>query len=134
MLTAREYADLHGYKYATVYSWCKKGVMQGTIKQPSKMNGSGFVYMIPAESPPPPLRSGAGRPRTQNGVSVKMPPPPKEQPTKAADPPKRSKREINIFIRKHCKTMTYGQMSKALGIPTLKLRQMYDHLHERDGI
>lgn len=128
MLTVRQYADLHGYKYETVYSWCKKGVMQGAIKQPSKMNGAGFVYMIPAESPPPPLRLGAGRPRTQNGVAVKMPPPSKENPQK------RSKREINLFIRKHCKTMTYGQMSKTLGIPTLKLRQMYDHLHERDGI
>lgn len=132
MLTAREYADLHGYKYATVYSWCRKGVMQGAIKHPCKMNASGFVYMIPAESPPPPQRV-IGRKRTQNGIIVK-PPPPKEQPPKAAAPQKRSKREINIFIRKHCKTMTYGQMSKALGIPTLKLREMYDYLHEMDGI
>lgn len=133
MLTIREYADLHGYKYDTVYSWVKKGLMQGAITHQSNVNAAGFVYMLPADAPPPPIRRSSGRKRTQHGVAVKLPPAPKEQP-KQPTVPKRSQREINLFIRKHCKSMTYGQMSKALGIPTLKLREMYDYLHEMDGI
>lgn len=130
MLTTRQYADLHGYNYYSVLSWCKRGVMDGAVKAPLDKEGKCFVYMIPKDTPAPPLRR-TGRKRMKFGKAEKYAVPRKRT---ASVVPKRTEREISLFIQKHCGTMTYRAMSRALGIPTLEIRAIYDRLHARYGI
>lgn len=128
MLTTRQYADLNGYNHNTVYKWCQKGLISNTVKVPNTKTGSGFMYLIPENAAPPPHTNG--RPRSRFGEYELTP----KQSLSPSPVAQLTKREINLFIRRHCKSMTYGDMSRALGIPTLKLREMYDYLHNQYGI
>ena len=69
MLTTREYALKNGYEQGTVAYWCRKGRLRGTVKVPIVNNlGTGFMYLIPENAPPPQMRRGGPR-RKKFGVA-----------------------------------------------------------------
>lgn len=55
MLTATEYAELHGTSADTVQRWCREHLLLGAYQSPPRPRGT---WLVPASSPPPQLKPG----------------------------------------------------------------------------
>lgn len=119
MLTVVQYAEKIGRSYKTVQNWCARGLIPGAFKT---RIGRNTMYLLPESAPSPQL--SVGRPKE----SCK-PNPPEEPEGKTF-----TREELCDFIRKNCSKMTYGQLSRVLGIPAAEVRRIYDQLHETYGI
>lgn len=119
MLTVAEYAGKVGFNVKTVQEWCRKGLLPGACKTKVKRNR---VYMIPEDAPIPK--------RKPNHPPAKCKRPEPAKPIRKTY----TQQEMCGFIAQNCGKMTYGQISRELGIPTLEVRRIYDHLHEAYGI
>lgn len=108
MLSCGEYAKKHNLNLSTVRVWCQKGLIEGVTKIPCSR--SSYMYAIPEDAPPP--------------VTTRI-------WSQAVPGRQYTKREISLFIRKHAGNMTYGDISRTLGISTLECRAIYDRLHRR---
>lgn len=131
LISTLAYAEKHGYKYSTVASWIKKGLMPDAQKKPIGTKGTAYMYVLPDDSPPPEIRL-TGRPRTVFGE--KQDPVSLPNKAKPKTPRKRTQREISLFIRRHCGTKTIKEIACALDISALEVRAVYDRLHDRYGI
>lgn len=129
LISTLAYAEKHGYKYSTVASWIKKGLMPDAQKKPIGTKGTGYVYVLPDDAPLPEIRF-TGRPRTVFGEKQTV----KTVQEKPKAPRKRTQREICLFIRRHCRNKTFKEIACALDISTLEVRAVYDRLHKRYGI
>lgn len=117
-LSTVSFAEKHGVSSSTVLKWIREGRVPGAKKFPQKSSCKGYVYLIPEDA----VLSKPKRGRPASMCS-----------TPEAAPPKReyTRREISLFIRRHCGTMTYGQIAATLGMTTLEVRAVYDWLHKR---
>lgn len=134
LISVASYAEKHGYKPDAVRDWAKRGLLEGSVKQPIPPKCTSYMYMIPEDANPPSVRA-SGRPRMKFGLPEKknVPDGQPEESRKTVIKG-RTSREISLFIRKHCGNMTYREMSRALDISTLEVRAIYDRLHARYGI
>ena len=130
MLTAREYAERHGYNKKTVLKWCANKRLPGVKKQ--KNSGSiPFAYMIPEDAEPiRPKRNYTKKKPTE----VKKP-----KPAPKIEPPK-PKYELNTnhekaeHVKRYCGLHTYRQLSEETGWPISEVRRVYERLHEAYGL
>ena len=127
LISARTYAEKHGFKYSTVSKWIQKGLMTGAQKKPIGSKGISYMYLIPDDSPPPET-SKAGRTRTVFGEKVVR------QSSAGEAKRKRTPREISLYIRRHCASKSFHEIARVLDISTLEVRAVYDRLHKRYGI
>ncbi|MDD6041918.1 MAG: hypothetical protein PUD63_12110 [Clostridia bacterium] len=82
------------------------------------------------DAPPPPPEKG--RPRIKNGVKESyLDPPPPVCAASPFEPPKRTRREINRYIRRHAGDQTYARIARELGLTTLEVRAIYEKLHRK---
>lgn len=126
MLRISEYALLNGYSPQTVRKWAQKGLLEGTQRVPAV---SGYEYRIPMDAMPP---APTGRPRIKNGVPESAwNPAPVQEKSSPPEPPKRTRREINRYIRQHAGDQTYARISRELGLTTLEVRAIYEKLHRK---
>lgn len=58
MLTARQFANMHGVPHSTVISWLNKGVIPGAEKLEIPVGGKGFLWRIPDDASLPKLPKG----------------------------------------------------------------------------
>lgn len=122
LLSAKEYAEQMGCGRKTVLNWCAQGNMPDARKV--EREGGGYAYLIPENARPIKCHE------SKMGHRRKA-----EKEQEAARPArKRTEREISQYIRRHCGTRTYRQLSEELGLSTMEIRARYDRLHERDGI
>jgi hypothetical protein len=58
MLTARQFANMHGVPHSTVIFWLNKGVIPGAEKMEIAIGKKGFLWRIPDDAPLPKLPKG----------------------------------------------------------------------------
>lgn len=126
LIPLSSYAQKTGYKADTIRSWIKKGWIPGAKKTSNPQAAGCMVWMIPEDAQPPVPRMG-GRPRTRFGAGEEE----AACKTEKIASKEWTKSEISLFIRKHAANMTYGEISRMLGISTLECRAIYDRLHRR---
>src|SRR5262245_47182760 len=96
MVTARQFATLHGVPYTTVIFWLKKEAIPGAEKQEIPVGRQGFIWRVPEDAPLPELPRGP-RPKsddqeTANGQV--------EGPTDEAKPKRKaSKKAVKKGVR-----------------------------------
>jgi hypothetical protein len=56
MITARQYAEMHGTPYTTVATWLQRELIPGAEKQ--ELPYGGYVWMVPDNAPKPELKPG----------------------------------------------------------------------------
>lgn len=127
MISTTSYAEKYGFPVSTVRSWAERGRIPGVQKIPNA--STGHVYLIPEDALP--IRRKAGRPKADIGIPEQLP---SNVTPHGTAKRKRTNREISLFIRQHCNTMTYGQIAMALDMTTLEVRAVYERLHKRYGI
>lgn len=125
MLTIDQYARKHFVHPKTVYYWIKKGKIpceKVKLENPRRVS-----WMIPKDAQPPRVNrkmQQGGRSASRNRRISKS----------AVQLQFQTERELDLYICKCSGAKTYGQMSRETGIPTTKLRAMYDRLHALYGI
>ena len=65
MVTARQFATLHGVPYTTVIFWLKKEAIPGAEKQEIPVGRQGFIWRVPEDAPLPELPRGP-RPKSDD--------------------------------------------------------------------
>lgn len=130
MVTVSEWARRHHYSQKTAWSWAEKGQIVGAIRVQDDNAKRGFRTLVPEDASV--IRNKPGRPPA-GSEPQRLPyvPPWKMLPPA---PVRRTKREISRFIMQHSGSMTYGQLSRELGLPTFEVRRIYDRLHDAYGI
>src|SRR5215831_362154 len=68
MVTARQFAGLHGVPYTTVIFWLRKEVIPGAEKQEIPVGRQGFIWRIPEDAPLPELPRGP-RPKPKTAAT-----------------------------------------------------------------
>ncbi len=66
MVTARQFATLHGVPYTTVIFWLKKEAIPGAEKQEIPVGRQGFIWRVPEDAPLPELPRGP-KPKSAQG-------------------------------------------------------------------
>lgn len=56
MITARQYAEIHGTPYTTVATWLQRELIPGAEKQ--ELPYGGYIWMVPQDAPKPTLKPG----------------------------------------------------------------------------
>lgn len=127
LISAKEYAEKHGYKPATVKQWCYEGNLPGAQKMHTGKSGlSAWKYMIPEDAKPVrPLRKYQ---KAYEKVEEENPELVKPLPAL------RTRHDKCDHIRKHCSTRTYKQLMDETGMKHEEIREVYDQLHEVYGI
>jgi hypothetical protein len=58
MITARQFATVHGVPYTTVIFWLKKEAIPGAEKLEIPVGRQGFIWQVPEDAPLPDLPRG----------------------------------------------------------------------------
>lgn len=125
MIGVNEYAERNGVDRSTVHYWITTGKLEGVVKV--KSDNKYFCkdrYMIPADA----------KPQKRTWTSKKQPEPPKQQPKPKPKRKNYTEREKNLYIAKHCGTMTYRELADELELDVMEVRRRYDILHEKLGV
>jgi hypothetical protein len=69
MVTARQFATLHGVPYTTVIFWLKREVIPGAEKQEIPVGRQGFIWRVPEDAPLPELPRGP-KPKSDDQVAT----------------------------------------------------------------
>lgn len=110
-ISTTEFGRRNGVCVETVNRYIHAGRLRGVIKV-RHPNAYGFIYAIPEEAVALPKELCSPRPSGKDYLPE----------------------EMAEYIRRHCGTRTYSQISRELGISTAEVRRIYDHLHDAYGV
>lgn len=131
-MTIPEASQKWSYAQGTIFSYIQQGRIPGCYKlfRPGKR----WEWFIPddAKKPMPKKPGFPPRPKLERAPGAKFPVGMSKVPQK--DPGHLTNEDIADFIADHASDMSYGELSKALQMPSSRIREIYDQLHEAYGV